>query len=83
MTRRGVAFFAVLVLLDRSMYGGPGESYVPEIRACAPRIPIMLFTGQAVGPEVSALVDRVLLKPITGGMLVAAIEELVASLADG
>ena len=65
------------------MYGGPGESYVPEIRALAPRVPIMLFTGQAVGPEVAALVDRVIMKPITAGMLVAAIEELVGTIAGG
>ncbi|MEJ7597592.1 MAG: ATP-binding protein [Kofleriaceae bacterium] len=69
-----------LILLDRSMYGGPGETYVPQIRALAPRIPIMMFTGQAVGPEVAALVDRVIMKPMTGRMLVAAIEEVVSKL---
>jgi hypothetical protein len=34
----------------------------------------MMFTGQAVGPAVAALVDRVVLKPVTGAELVEAIE---------
>ncbi len=66
-----------VILLDRSMPGAPGETYVPRMRAVAPAIPIMLFTGQAVGAAVAALVDRVILKPVTGEALVQAIEALV------
>ncbi len=66
-----------IILLDRSMSGAPGEAYVPRIRAVAPAIPIMMFTGQAVGASVAALVDRVILKPVTGSVLVQAIEALV------
>lgn len=67
-----------VILLDRSMPGAPGEAYVPRIRAIAPRVPILMFTGQAVGPAVAGLVDRVILKPVTGTVLVEAIEALVA-----
>ncbi|MBA3820592.1 MAG: response regulator [Deltaproteobacteria bacterium] len=70
-----------IILLDRSMPGAPGEAYVPRFRAVAPRIPIMMFTGQAVEPTVAALVDRVILKPVSGAALVEAIEALVEQLA--
>ncbi len=66
-----------VILLDRSMPGAPGEAYVPRMRALAPRVPIMLFTGQPVGPAIAALVDRVIRKPVTGSALVQAIEALV------
>jgi CheY-like chemotaxis protein len=66
-----------LILLDRSMPGAPGETYVPGIRVLAPNIPIVMFTGQAVGPTIAALVDRVILKPITGSALIEAIEAVV------
>ncbi len=70
-----------VILLDRSMPGAPGEAYVPRIRAVAPSIPIMMFTEQAVGATVAALVDRVILKPVTGDALVQAIEALVEKFA--
>ncbi|MBA3539059.1 MAG: response regulator [Deltaproteobacteria bacterium] len=66
-----------VILLDRSMPGAPGESFVPRIRALAPTTPIMMFTGQAVSPAIEALVDRVLLKPVAGAVLIAAIEALL------
>jgi PAS domain S-box-containing protein len=66
-----------IILLDRSMPGAPGETYVPRIRVLAPSVPIMLFTGQPVGPDIAALVDRVILKPITSNALVEAIDALL------
>jgi CheY-like chemotaxis protein len=68
-----------VILLDRSMPGAPGEHYVPRIRAVAPRVPIMMFTGQAVGPEIATLVDRVILKPVSSAALVEAIEALIVA----
>ena len=72
-----------VIFLDRSMPGAPGEHYVPRLRALAPGVPIIMFTGQAVGPEIAALVDRVLGKPITGDALVEAIDDLVVKPAPG
>ncbi|MDB4953682.1 MAG: Blue-light-activated protein [Myxococcales bacterium] len=66
-----------VILLDRSMPGAPGETYVPRIRALAPGVPIMMFTGQAVAPGIAALVDRVILKPVSGAALVEAIDALI------
>jgi PAS domain S-box-containing protein len=70
-----------IILLDRSMPGAPGEAYVPRMRAVAPSTPIMMVTGQAVGPTVAALVDRVIQKPFSGSALVQAIEVLVETFA--
>jgi len=72
-----------IILLDRSMPGAPGETYVHRLRALAPSLPILMFTGQAVGPAVAGLVDCVLLKPVTGPALVDAIEALVRKQASG
>jgi two-component system cell cycle sensor histidine kinase/response regulator CckA len=65
------------IILDRSMPGAPGETFVSRIRTIAPGAPIMMFTGQAVGPAVAALVDAVILKPITGADLIVALETLI------
>ncbi|MBA3455088.1 MAG: PAS domain-containing protein [Deltaproteobacteria bacterium] len=65
------------ILLDRSMPGAAGETFVPRIRALAPLVPILMFTGQAVAPEIAALVDCVVLKPVSGPVLVEAISALV------
>lgn len=66
-----------IILLDRSMPGAAGETFVPRIRELAPRVPILMFTGQAVGAPIAALVDCVILKPISGAALVEAINALV------
>ncbi len=66
-----------VVLLDRSMPDAPGEAFVPGIRAVAPKVPIVMFTGQTVGVSIAALVDRVLVKPVTAAVLVDAIESLI------
>lgn len=67
------------IILDRSMPGAPGETYVSRIRTLAPGVPIMMFTGQAVGPAIARLVDSVMLKPISGTDLVDALEMLIAT----
>lgn len=72
-----------IILLDRSMPGAAGETFVPRIRELAPSVPILMFTGQAVGPAIAALVDRVILKPISGAALVEAIDSLVRAPAEG
>ncbi len=72
-----------IIILDRSMPGAPGESYVPRMRELAPRVPILMFTGQAVGLDVAALVDNVIVKPVPGQQLVAAIDALVEKFSGG
>ena len=67
-----------LILLDRSMPGAPGETFIATIRALAPSVPIVMFTGQSVGPAIAALVDRVIIKPVTGTVLVETIEAVLA-----
>jgi CheY-like chemotaxis protein len=52
-----------VVLLDRSMPGAPGETFVPRMRVKAPRTKIILFTGRAVEPSLAKQVDGVLQKP--------------------
>jgi DNA-binding response OmpR family regulator len=59
------------------MPGAPGECYVRRMREVAPTTPILMFTGQAVSANVSALVDSVIIKPVMGPELVQAIETLV------
>lgn len=68
-----------IILLDRSMPGAAGETFLPRIRALAPSVPIVMFTGQAVAPELAALVDRVIHKPVTGELLIEAIRDLMSS----
>ena len=65
---------AQVVLLDRSMPDGPGESIIPKLRQFLPDVRILLFTGQDVEPEVAALADGVLCKPMKGDDLLAAID---------
>jgi PAS domain S-box-containing protein len=65
---------AQVVLLDRSMPDGPGESIIPKLRQFLPDVRILLFTGQDVEPEVAALADGVLSKPTRGNELLAAID---------
>lgn len=77
LARLGTGAAFDILLLDRSMPGAAGETFVPRIRALVPKVPIVMFTGQAVGPAIAALVDRVILKPISGAALVEAIAALV------
>jgi signal transduction histidine kinase/CheY-like chemotaxis protein len=78
-TREAVAWLSeprdvAVVLLDRSMPDGLGETIIPELRRHLPNAQILLFTGQDVEPEVAALADGVLAKPVTSDDLLRAIE---------
>ncbi|MBI2391418.1 MAG: response regulator [Deltaproteobacteria bacterium] len=62
-----------LVLLDRSMPGGIGDTVVGAVRARAPGAAVILFTGQEPPPEEAERVDDVLLKPATRGEILQAV----------
>jgi len=61
------------VLLDRSMPGGAGETFIARIRALSPRVRILFLSGQMVEPPIAALADAVVQKPVTGPALLEAI----------
>ena len=63
-----------VVLLDRSMPDGLGETIIPDLRRHLPNAQILLFTGQDVEPEVAALADGILAKPVTSDDLLRAVE---------
>jgi DNA-binding response OmpR family regulator len=67
------------VLLDRSMPGGAGETFIPRMRALAPRARILFLSGQMVEPQVAALADAVVQKPVTGPALLEAIHRVLQS----
>jgi PAS domain S-box-containing protein len=67
------------VLLDRSMPGGAGETYIARIRAISPRARIVFLSGQMVEPPVAALADAVVQKPVTGPALLDAIHRVLQS----
>lgn len=62
---------AQLVLLDRSMPGGPADKIVGDLRRLLPRARIVFFTGQDLSPEEAQQVDGVLLKPMSAADLLA------------
>ena len=66
-----------ITLLDRSMPGAPGESYLAEIRAIAPAPRVILFTGQAVTVALASQADGVVAKPASAGELIEAIGALL------
>jgi len=66
-----------VVLLDRSMPDGLGETIIPDLRRRAPSARILLFTGQDVEPDVEALADGVLAKPVTSEDLLRAVDVAV------
>jgi nitrogen-specific signal transduction histidine kinase len=65
-----------VVLLDRSMPGGPGESFVPAIRELAPHARIIFLSGGTVDGRLAAMVDAVVPKPVTGPALLDAIHQV-------
>ena len=65
-----------VVLLDRSMPGGAGETFIPRLRAAAPRAKIVFLSGQFVEPQVAALADGVLPKPASAEALLAIMSQL-------
>jgi PAS domain S-box-containing protein len=62
-----------VVLLDRSMPEGPGEHLLPRMRELAPHARILFFSGEAIEPELVALADGVVPKPVQGRQLLDAI----------
>jgi CheY-like chemotaxis protein len=66
-----------VVLLDRSMPGGPGETFIPRMRAVSPKAKIVLFTGRAVEPALARQVDGVLQKPALATDLIGTITALL------
>jgi PAS domain S-box-containing protein len=65
-----------VILLDRSLPGGPGTRLLPSLRAWAPRARIAYFTGQEVAPDERAAVDGVVQKPVSIEELARAVAEL-------
>ncbi len=83
-TREALAWLAeprdvAVVLLDRSMPDGLGETIIPELRRRLPGARVLLFTGQDVEPEVAALADGVLAKPMTSDDLLKAVDGAAGS----
>jgi CheY-like chemotaxis protein len=68
-----------VILLDRSMPGGAGETFIARIRALSPRTRILFLSGQMVEPAIAALADGVVQKPVTGPMLLDAIQRALRS----
>jgi CheY-like chemotaxis protein len=66
-----------VVLLDRSMPDGLGETIIPELRRLLPGARVLLFTGQDVEPAVAALADGVLAKPVTSDDLLRAVDHAI------
>jgi PAS domain S-box-containing protein len=73
LARLGDLADVTVVLLDRSMPDGLGETIIPALRRAFPRARVLLFTGQDVEPEVAALADGILAKPTTGDDLRGAV----------
>jgi two-component system, cell cycle sensor histidine kinase and response regulator CckA len=65
------------VLLDRSMPGGAGETFIARMRALSPRARILFLSGQMVEPQVASLADAVVQKPVTGPELLEAIHRVM------
>lgn len=68
---------AHLVLLDRSMPGGPADKIVPDLRRLLPKARIVFFTGEDLSPEEAQQVDAVLLKPMSARELLAFVARVV------
>ena len=56
------------------MPDGLGETIIPDLRQQVPAARILLFTGQDVEPDVEALADGVLAKPVTSDDLLKAVD---------
>ncbi|MGV3620333.1 MAG: ATP-binding protein [Archangium sp.] len=62
-----------VVLLDQAMPSGPGHTWVPQMRALRPGLPILFHTGHDVTEEHRKLVDDVLFKPVPTDALLTAL----------
>ncbi len=60
-----------LVMLDRSLPGGPADKIVADLRRLLPHARIAFFTGQDLSETEAHLVDAVLLKPLAASELLA------------
>jgi two-component system, cell cycle sensor histidine kinase and response regulator CckA len=69
-----------VVLLDRLMPEGPGEYLLPRMRELAPHARILFFSGEAIAPELVALADGVVPKPIQGRQLLDAIGRVLGGI---
>jgi CheY-like chemotaxis protein len=67
-----------VILLDRSMPGGHGETFIPALRTLAPKAPIVFVSGHSIDAELSALVDAVVMKPVTGSSLARVIQQVLS-----
>jgi PAS domain S-box-containing protein len=67
-----------VILLDRSMPGGHGETFIPALRALAPKAPIVFVSGYSIDAELAALVDAVVMKPVTGSTLSRVIQQVLS-----
>jgi PAS domain S-box-containing protein len=66
-----------VILLDRSMPGGHGETFIPALRTLAPNAPIVFVSGHSIDPELSAMADAVVMKPVTGSTLAGVIQQVL------
>jgi PAS domain S-box-containing protein len=64
-----------VVLLDRSLLQGSGESLISRLRETSPRVRVLFFTGHDLTPAEVALVDGVIQKPVRMDELTARIAQ--------
>jgi len=67
-----------LILLDYSMPGSTGESAIALFRKHCPNARIVFFTGQFLSPDIAALADGVLNKPVSIENLLSVVNENLA-----
>jgi DNA-binding NarL/FixJ family response regulator len=60
------------------MPGGHGETFIPGLRALAPKAPIVLVTGHSVDAELAGMADAVVMKPVTGSALGRVIQQVLS-----
>jgi CheY-like chemotaxis protein len=68
-----------VILLDRSMPGGHGETFIPQFRSLAPKAPIVFVSGHSIAPELSNMADAVVMKPVTGTALAHVIQQVLTA----
>jgi len=66
-----------LVITDRQMPRMDGERLAQEIKGIAPKTPLILITGLALGELRPGLFDAVLRKPFSKAALLASVEDVL------
>jgi CheY-like chemotaxis protein len=66
-----------LVVLDRSMPGLSGEDVLERIRAVAPDLPVVLYSGQPFEADVTTHAAAELIKPINVDELLRTVRQLL------